>query len=132
MKKSARLYQCNRCHSQVIICSHCDRGNVYCSADCSSNARAQSQHRANQKYQSSRKGRLANTERQRRYRMSQREKVTYQGSLLGKADDLLLPPPKTSENAFLAPSNPENRFTHCHFCHSECSLFLRTRFIRRR
>ena len=31
MCRSARLYNCVRCHCQAIICSHCDYGNRYCS-----------------------------------------------------------------------------------------------------
>jgi len=30
MSLSARLYHCQRCHTQVIICSRCDRGQRYC------------------------------------------------------------------------------------------------------
>lgn len=36
--RSARLFQCARCHALTKICSHCDRGNVYC-GDCAIPAR---------------------------------------------------------------------------------------------
>jgi len=29
MQSSARLFNCARCRRQVVICSHCDRGNIY-------------------------------------------------------------------------------------------------------
>ena len=35
--RSARLFQCARCHALTKICSHCDRGNVYC-GDCAISA----------------------------------------------------------------------------------------------
>jgi hypothetical protein len=30
METDARLFNCARCHRQVVICSRCDRGNLYC------------------------------------------------------------------------------------------------------
>ena len=43
MQSSARLFNCARCRCQVVICSHCDRGNIYCGKRCSETARRQSQ-----------------------------------------------------------------------------------------
>ena len=34
MQSSARLFNCARCRRQVVICSHCDRGNRYCGKRC--------------------------------------------------------------------------------------------------
>ena len=42
MQSSARLFNCARCRCQVVICSHCDRGNLYCGKRCSQAARRQS------------------------------------------------------------------------------------------
>ena len=46
MQSSARVFNCARCHGQVVICSHCDRGNLYCGKRCSQAARRQSQREA--------------------------------------------------------------------------------------
>jgi len=42
MQSSARLFNCARCQSQVVICSQCDRGNRYCGRACARVARRQS------------------------------------------------------------------------------------------
>jgi len=46
MNPSARMFQCARCHCQVIVCRHCDRGNVYCANGCADLARSASLRRA--------------------------------------------------------------------------------------
>jgi hypothetical protein len=46
MQSSARLFNCARCQRQVVICSHCDRGNIYCAKRCSQSARPQSRREA--------------------------------------------------------------------------------------
>ena len=42
MARSARLFLCARCRDQVLLCSHCDRGQVYCSRACSVASRSRS------------------------------------------------------------------------------------------
>jgi len=44
MQSSARLFNCARCRRQVVICSHCDRGNIYCSKRCSQTARREEEY----------------------------------------------------------------------------------------
>ena len=80
-----RLFNCARCAQQVKICSHCDRGQVYCAGNCSLQARKESLNRAAQRYQTSQQGRLSHAARQAQYRARQQQKVTHQGSA-GKAD----------------------------------------------
>ena len=84
MNPSARMFQCARCHCQVIVCRHCDRGNVYCANGCADLARSASLRRAAKRYRSTRRGRHSNADRQRRFRARQREKVTHQGSRVVK------------------------------------------------
>ena len=79
MEPSVRLYNCARCHHQVIICSPCDRGNIYCAGPCAQAARKASLKAAGKRYQRSCRGRLKHAERQRRYR-ARRKKVTHQDS----------------------------------------------------
>lgn len=81
MQDTGRLYFCQRCSTQVIICSRCDHGQRYCASACAQNARLASLKRAAKKYQSSRAGRFNNAARQRRFRQRHPQKVTHHGSL---------------------------------------------------
>ena len=92
MDPSARLFLCARCRSQVVLCSHCDRGNRYCGRPCRRLARAAAQRASACRYQGSRRGRLAHAERSRRWRQRHRarcddalpqENVTHQGCPAG-------------------------------------------------
>lgn len=130
MKPSARLYHCARCHCQVVICHHCDRGNVYCGDGCAKSARMDTQRRARTKYQSSRAGRMVNALRQRRYRARQRQKVTQQGSSLCRLNDVL-PLKKNNVYKRKQPAGIVNKpVLRCHFCQCKCDVFLRLDFLR--
>ena len=127
MKRNARLYHCARCHRQVVICRHCDRGHRYCKTGCAQQARRKSLRRAHQKYQSSRKGRLANAHRQHRFRQRQRKKVTHQTSTKPVRRDSLL----MSSNALnLLKAFDVDGDIRCHFCGCDCEVFLRNHFLR--
>jgi hypothetical protein len=131
MCASARLFQCARCSAQTFICRLCDRGNRYCSAACSEQARRASHNRANRKYARTRKGRHNNAERQRRYRQRQRKKVTDQGSPPKAAlvsFPLLVNTPVLS--AFL-PVVAQSLSRICHFCFVRISDFVRNDFLHR-
>jgi hypothetical protein len=119
MKNSIRLYRCARCHCKVVICSDCDRNNIYCSESCSQDARLQCCRLSNQRYQQSLKGRLKHALRQRRYR-ARIKKVTDHTSSFTPSNDLLFPEPRPS---LLARDR-------CHFCGEPCSEFYRTGFLR--
>jgi hypothetical protein len=80
MSQSARVFNCERCHQQVIICSHCDRGNIYCAGQCATQARKEKTAKAQKTYQQSPKGRETHAQNQMDYRQRQREKVTHQSS----------------------------------------------------
>ncbi len=69
MDKSARLFLCAGCSVQVQLCSHCDRGQRYCTPRCSTAARRIAQREAGQRYQRSRGGRTAHAARSRRWRI---------------------------------------------------------------
>ena len=81
MNPSARLFNCARCHCQVIICRRCDRGQVYCAEGCADLARITSRRRAGKRYSTTRRGRHNNAERQRRFRVRQQDKVPTVGAL---------------------------------------------------
>lgn len=127
MQTSSRLYHCCRCHAQVVICSHCDRGQRYCNNGCTQDARVDSLKRAGKKYQSSRTGRFNNAARQQRYRQQKQQKVTHQGSAPKRLHDLLqtrlIQLKKVSR-----PSFPGSG-VYCHHCGAACEPFLRHDFL---
>ena len=129
MNPSARLFHCARCHCQVILCRRCDRGHVYCAKGCAYHARRDALRRAGSRYRSTRRGRLKNAARQRRFRARQ-QKVTHQGSALVETPAVL---PVTLT---LPDSGVRNDFDHsadaiyCYRCGGECSPFLRRDFLR--
>lgn len=72
--RSARLYLCVRCYRQVVICSDCDRGNIYCAEACARTARQEKMRYAGRRYQTGYRGRCANAARQKRYRERRQQK----------------------------------------------------------
>ena len=70
------------CGRLFFICSHCDRGQRYCSVACRQQARLRQRRLANRRHQQSLEGRLDHRDRQQRYRARRcRARVTDQGSL---------------------------------------------------
>ena len=132
MQSSARLFNCARCRCQVVICSHCDRGNLYCGKRCSQAARRQSVRAAGERFQKSRRGRFAHAERQRRYRRRRRQKVTHQGSLPGPPDETLPVESRTSAERGEVPAAVAGEGIRCHLCGRLCSEFVRQGFKPRR
>ena len=101
MPHSARLFLCARCRDQVLLCSHCDRGQLYCGRACSFASRHERRRQSAQRYQSSRGGRLKHAARSAFWRTRRRslrqasaagaiDKVTHQGCLRLGTDALLL------------------------------------------
>ena len=129
MCDSARLYNCARCHQQVIICSHCDRGNIYCMNGCSRQARTTKQKEAAKRYQSSLKGRQNHARRQHQYRQRQQEKVTHQGTLQLSLYDLLLSEPEKRIEVMKPAIFSNNSIHLCHFCGRDCGEKLRFSFL---
>ena len=92
MDRPARLFLCARCRDQVLLCSHCDRGQQYCSRACSGMSRRERRREAAQRYQSSRRGQLKHAARTASWRDRRRslrrdsaksliDNVTHQGCL---------------------------------------------------
>lgn len=130
MQTSSRLYQCQRCHAQVIICHRCDHGQRYCANGCRKKARMASLKRARQKYQTTRAGRFNNAARQHRFRDRQKQKVTHQGSLQIPRCDVLSRQFITSKSPRIYPK--QTVIMCCHYCGEVCSPFLRHDFLRHR
>jgi len=101
MLRSARLFLCVRCRAHVLLCSHCDRGQVYCTRACSFAARRERRRHTAKRYQDSRSGRLKHAARTACWRKRRRspqlasagggiDKVTHQGCLPLSTDASLL------------------------------------------
>jgi len=129
MEAMGRLFLCARCRVQVLICSACDHGQVYCAGGCSQLSRRASVREAGQRYQRSRKGRFVHAERSRRYRQ-RRQNVTHQGSLSQPSDDLL---PVDSAVAIavrqVCAIAPTSSTLQCHWCGVRCSAFVRFGYL---
>lgn len=122
MDLPGRRYLCAGCRTAVLICSHCDRGHRYCTAQCSDHARRRAVRAAGCRYQASLRGRHAHAERQRRYR-AQQQKVTHQGS----------PPTPSAGQLAPEPTMPAISVPwHCHRCRCALPDWVRQDFLRRR
>lgn len=127
----ARFFLCGRCRAQVLICSCCDRGQIYCADGCAGLARREGQRAAGRRYQTSRRGRVAHAQRAHRYRARQKN-VTHQGSPPQPPDDLVSPGSAvTASEPSLSP-DARRWAWHCHWCGCRCSQFVRQGFLRRR
>lgn len=127
MPLSQRLYHCLRCHAQVVICTHCDRGNRYCTQGCSRLARQDSRKRAAKKYQQTRIGHINNAARQQRFRDRQKQKVTHQCSIPIPHHDVV----KSRPVAYWRREKTvkHRTFEACHFCQLAGSGFFRQDFL---
>jgi len=130
MQNTARLYSCQRCRTQVVICSRCDRGQRYCGGACAQDARATSLKCAAKKHQTSRAGRFNNAARQRRFRQRQKQKVTHHGSLMFVLRDLLKNKPDHPQ--INRKPMPIDNTLFCDYCGSACQPFLRQDFLQSR
>lgn len=75
MCETGRLFTCNRCHRQVVICASCDRGHQYCSRACSDQSRAENRREARRRYRHTERGRETGRDRQRHYRIRQADRA---------------------------------------------------------
>lgn len=126
----ARLFLCQGCRVQVLICSHCDRGHIYCAEGCAGKARLSSQREAGRRYQNSRHGRANHAARARRHR-ARKNNVTHQGSAQDRSDGLL---PEDQAVAVAEPSSSggaDRPRWHCHRCGRRCPQLMRRDFLQR-
>jgi hypothetical protein len=136
---TARFFLCVRCRAQVLVCSHCDRGQIYCAQGCALTARRDAQRAAGRRYQKSRRGRVNHAARAGRYRARQNN-VTHQGSPPPRADDLVMasavviagkPPSASAGEGARSPPPHRSGNWSCHWCGCRCSPFVRREFLRR-
>lgn len=126
---TARLFSCAKCQDQVIICSYCDRGNIYCQC-CSKSARKISIRTANARYQQTFKGKLKHANRQKAYRLRKKQKVTDHGSIVESSNDVLT---KEGNKSLAVIKNSVNSILKqnliCNCCGKRCNPLLRSNFI---
>jgi hypothetical protein len=100
---------------------------MYCSKECSFDARQNSCRKAEKRYQLTLKGKLRHALRQRRYRMRQKEKVTDHSSIGSTQDGLLESVKNKTIDDVISKDSLEK---HCHFCKKAASMWLRSGFLR--
>ena len=129
MEPTPRLFLCMRCHAQVVICSWCDHGQIYCSRTCAQFARQKSLRLARLRYQHSFNGRRNHAACQARYRGSLKNKVMDHGSPQTTQRDVINLLEKNTENIVIVQSKQS---MICCFCKKPVSDWIRNDFLRRR
>jgi hypothetical protein len=118
----ARRFLCARCRAPALVCSRCDRGQIYCATGCAAVVRQQSQRDAGRRYQCSRPGRFMHAARTQRWRerqallavpragpeMATPQSVTHQGSPTPASNAVLVavPTPVAAAAVPAAPAAP--------------------------
>jgi hypothetical protein len=127
MKHTPRLFSCLRCHAQVVICTHCDRGQIYCGDECANVARLQSKRAAEKRYQLTLKGRMKHALRQRRYRERLKKMVTDHSSHSPDQNGLLQTVKNKAKKAVV---NHRDLNRRCCFCKKSVPSWFRNGFLR--
>jgi len=125
MKQSSRLFNCVSCCTQTVVCSDCDRGQIYCGKFCSQTARLQLHRAADKRYQESFKGRMKHALRQQRYRESKKI-VTDQGSTPVMESVVLI---SVEVPCFEPEIQSMVACNVCHFCKKPGTSFFRFGFL---
>ena len=129
MEPTLRLFLCIRCHAQVVLCSGCDHGQIYCGRVCAFFARQKSLRLARSRYQKTFNGRRNHAACQARHRTKLKNKVTDHTS------------PPLAQNASMEPLENKPEKTEngqsepaltCCFCEKTVSDWIRNDFLRRR
>lgn len=119
---SARFYLCVRCYSRALVCSSCDRGQIYCTPECAREGRKERQRSARQRYQAGTRGRAMHAERSRRFR-ARRRSVTDHSSRVAA--------PETLQAVSAAPPRRRSAFVGSqHFVCNGCACAV-SEFFRR-
>jgi hypothetical protein len=126
----ARLFLCQGCRAQVLICRHCDRGHMYCIEGCAQEARRRSQRDAGRRYQMSRRGRLNHAARSRRHRV-RKNNVTHQGSPPDRSDGLVAEDQAVGWTKHVSRDGEGQPRWRCCRCGRRCPQFVRRDFLQR-
>ena len=120
-----RLFSCVACRTLLVICSACDRDNIYC-ASCAPEIRRQRRREAGARYQGTLRGKHMHAARQQRYRERLKaQKVTHTGSK-DACKRVLLTRARRDDQAASAPDMGFSCGAYrCHFCGKSPTRFLR-------
>ena len=147
---SARRYHCARCQVPVLICSHCDRGQIYCFNGCRELAQKERGKRKAKRYQSTPQGQRNNARRQSNYRKRQGAPptpVSTESAVNSTQSNTPNKPAADPEitkivthrgsavpgaSVVLPDSSNSSSFFHCDCCSRACSHFVRIHFLRTR
>ena len=133
MSATARLYLCTRCRLQCAICSRCDRGHSYCTAECASASRREAQKRNEQRYRKTRRAQTLNAQRQQRFRLRQLAQkpktVTHQGSDTSPTCASFQSSRQTPAPPSLASALATLGVVFCHRCGCVCEPRVRLGFL---
>ena len=130
---SARIYNCARCARQVMLCSHCDRGNIYCFEGCADVMREHSLKEAGKRYQDTLQGRINHARRQAEYRIRQAltapddtdppQSVTHHGSEEGSPSASMEIDERRGEKRDC------DMLYYCHCCGRAVDRYLRLEYL---
>jgi len=129
LNDAVRLFQCARCLLQVTICTHCDRGNIYCSKACSIPARKVSHCAASKRYQRTSRGKQNHARCQQRYRAKRLDKMKAENKKVidqsspSSPHELSSPP---MNEAGVASQETQMR---CDFCGRPGNVYARWHFL---
>lgn len=129
MEPTPRLFLCIRCHAQVVLCSGCDHGQIYCGKVCAFFARQKSLRLARSRYQQTFNGRRNHAACQARYRTNLKNKVTDHTSPLDAQNAPIEPLKNKPDKTESGQSEPA---LTCCFCEKTISAWIRNDFLRRR
>lgn len=140
----ARLFVCACCRAQVLVCSDCDHGQIYCADGCAQQRRRELQMQAGKRYQCGFAGRLKHAARSKVWRARQAAKaeiVTHQGSQeygVNAVLDVFIPTALQSNTEPCIPLPPTistvlacpRGVWCCHWCGCKCLAHMRLGFLR--
>jgi len=133
------MFHCARCRRLVVICTRCDRGQRYCSADCAQVQRRRSVGEAGRRYQQTPLGARHNAARQKRWRLRSANTVTHHTSTTHKHLREETPGETVHQEACDATSNRKPALSNrvpitvsarevdprCNFCGRACGDYTR-------
>ena len=124
-----RMFLCVRCRSQVLVCTPCDRGQIYCFGPCAQEARREKQREARRRHQATTRGRAMHADRNRRYR-ARRRCVTDHGPAKERKAASLLAPRAPTDTVGPSFSRKFSGYRLCHRCGRSTSAFVRLDALR--
>ena len=129
MEPIGRLFLCACCRKQTVICSACDRGQIYSSPACSEPIRGSRVRDAGRCYQSSERCRANHAHCMKRYREG-RARVAHQSPIFDP-DDVALSAPVVQHFTPAPRANIQTSSSpwRCQVCKCICSAFVRLGFL---